>query len=201
MCVCVLLSRIAGFQPGYLYGLIIGYVVSRELSRQEEGKAMAVATASMLAAAVVAWLALGPIQTSGAGEFVTTALSAAAATIVVAGLEGAVFAMLPLRFLPGERVFQWDRRWWIVLLGLGAFGFCHILLNPTNGYLADSTRTSFLTIAGLLVTFGLASVLFWGWFRFRPAGPTYVAATAPSSEPPTPPVPPPPPAGEPPSEH
>ncbi len=90
-------------------------------------------------------------------------------TTVVAGLENAVFALLPLRFLPGAAVMAWNRRVWIALLAVGLFGFVHVLLNPTAGYVADSTRTSFLTMVILLAAFGLASVLFWAWFRYRPA--------------------------------
>jgi hypothetical protein len=104
----------------------------------------------------------------GPGDLGTAVLSAATVTIVVAGLENAVFAMLPLRFLPGAAVFAWNRRIWVVLIALGLFGFVHVLLNPSAGYLADTTRTSFFTLLVLLAGFGIASVLFWAWFRFRP---------------------------------
>ena len=79
--------------------------------------------------------------------------------------------MMPLRFLPGERVRGWNQRAWIALLGMAIFGFCHILLNPSSGYLADTTRTSLFTVIWLLVAFGGGSVLFWAYFRFRPLAP------------------------------
>ena len=100
--------------------------------------------------------------------FFNSMLQAASVTIVVAGLENAVFAMLPLRFMPGAAVYGWNRVVWVVLIGLGLFGFAHVLLNPSAGYLADTTRTSFFTLVLLLIAFGLASVLFWAYFRFRP---------------------------------
>jgi hypothetical protein len=62
----------------------------------------------------------------------------------------------------------WNQRVWAGLLGTAAFGFCHLLLNPSSGYLADSTRTSLFTVIWLLVAFGGGSVLFWAYFRFRP---------------------------------
>src|SRR4029450_12503711 len=108
---------------------------------------------------------------TGEPDLVTSTLQAATVTIVVAGLENAVFAMLPLRFLPGEAVYNWNRRVWLVLIAVGLFGFAHVLLNPSAGYLADTTRTSFFTLIVLLVGFGLASVLFWAYFRFRPQRP------------------------------
>jgi hypothetical protein len=72
--------------------------------------------------------------------------------------------------MPGAQVFAWNRRVWVVLMALGLFGFVHVLLNPAAGagYLADTTRTSFFTLLVLLALFGLASVLFWAYYRFRP---------------------------------
>ncbi|MEX2547705.1 MAG: FGLLP motif-containing membrane protein [Chloroflexota bacterium] len=167
---CVLISRFVNFQPGYLYGLIIGFFFAHGIPRAQEGRAEAIAAASSLLVAFVAWVALALLRggAGGAGDLVTAMLSAATVTIVVAGLENAVFAMLPLRFLPGAAVYEWNRRVWIVLIALGLFGFAHVLLNPSAGYLADTTRTSFFTLILLLAAFGIASVLFWAWFRFRP---------------------------------
>jgi len=169
---CVLVSRFADFQPGYLYGLIVGFFFAHGVERRLEGRAEAFAAASSLIAALIAWIVLAVLRGSGgqAGDLTTALLEAAMVTIVVAGLENAVFAMLPLRFMPGAQVFAWNRRVWVVLMALGLFGFAHVLLNPATGagYLADTTRTSFFTLIVLLALFGLASVLFWAYFRFRP---------------------------------
>jgi hypothetical protein len=168
---CVLISRIADFQPGYVYGLIIGFTFARPLAREEAGKLDAVAAACALGLAIVAWIGLPMVRdaaASGDPPFTVTLLETAFATVIVAGLEAAAIAMLPMRFLPGERVRSWNQRAWAALLGVAAFGFCHVLLNPTSGYLADETRTSLFTVIWLLVVFGGGSVLFWAYFRFRP---------------------------------
>ena len=168
---CVLISRLVNFQPGYLYGLIIGFFFVN-IAREQEGPAEASAAGASLAVAFVAWVGLYFIRADPAAQpdLINAMFQTAFATIVVAGLENAVFAMLPLRFLPGAAVFDWNRRVWLVIIGLGLFGFAHVLLNPSSGagYMADSTRTSFFTLVALLVAFGLASVLFWAYFRFRP---------------------------------
>lgn len=168
--VCVLVSRLTSFEPGYLYGLIIGFFFARNVDLRQEGRTEAVAAAASLAVALVAWIGLAFLRGGAAdqGSLGAILVETAAVTTVVAGLENAVFALLPLRFLPGAAVFAWNRRVWAVLIALGIFGFAHVLLNPSAGYLADTTRTSFLTLVALLAAFGLASVLFWAWFRFRP---------------------------------
>ena len=162
---CVLLSRLTGFQPGYLYGLLIGLAFARELSAAEEGRATAVGAALMLALAFAAWLALGALPDGEAFGLVVVRTSLAA--LMVAGLEGVVFGLLPMRFLPGEALYSWNRVAWAALLGMGAFAFFHVLINPSSGYLSDTSRTPLLTVLALLGGFAVVSVAFWAWFRFR----------------------------------
>jgi hypothetical protein len=50
----------------------------------------------------------------------------------------------------------------------------------------DATRTSLATVIWLLLAFGLGSVLFWAYFRFRPQpGIDSPSPPAPSAEPPS----------------
>ena len=162
---CVLLSRLTGFQPGYLYGLLIGLAFARELSAADEGRATAIGAVVMLAVALVAWLGLGTLP-EGEG-FGLVVLRTSLAALMVAGLEGVVFGLLPMRFLPGEPLYAWNRILWGALLAVGAFAFFHILINPASGYLSDSSRTPLFTVLALLIGFSLVSVAFWAWFRFR----------------------------------
>jgi hypothetical protein len=166
---CVIISRIADFQPGYLYGLVIGFIFSRELAKADAGRIDAFAAGTALALSIVSWLLLpGVREGASEGAFTAILLEPAFATVVVAGLEAAAISMLPIRFMPGERVRSWNQRVWMALLGIAALGFFHILVNPSSGYLADSARSSLVTVVLLLAVFGGGSVLFWAYFRYRP---------------------------------
>jgi hypothetical protein len=167
--VCVLISRLTGFLPGYVYGLILGLSFAKNLSEAEEGRNTALAGVLMLVLAVTSWFALTALG-SGTGVLEIAAQTILAA-VMVGGLEGVVFGLVPLRFLQGEALWAWNRVVWGVVFGLGVFAFAHILLNPQSGYLSDSSRTPFLTIVALFLGFGAVSVGFWGYFRFRPARP------------------------------
>lgn len=175
--ICVIVSRVADFQPGYVYGLILGIGFAEQVARSRQGRVEGIAAAVGLAASIVSWLLLPGVREGG-----NLVLEAALATVVVAGLEGAVFAMLPVRFLPGERVRAWNPKAWMAILGIAAFAFFHILINPTSGYLADSERTSMVTVIGLLLVFGIGSVLFWAYFRFLHRAPEH---PPPATQPPT----------------
>jgi hypothetical protein len=166
--VCVIASRVTNFQPGYLYGLVAGYVFTRELNHGDEAHAHVWTVAWMLFISLSAWLALPLIdQNFSAQPMLDILLSSALATIFVSGLEGLLFELVPLRFLRGEVVFAWRRSVWAVLFLVSAFLFAWIMLTPSVGYLG-STRTSPLLPAVILfVAFGVLSVAFWAYFRFR----------------------------------
>jgi len=55
--VCVVISRLANFQPGYLYGLVVSIVFVTEISTREEGIGTWLASLWLLGLSVVAWVA------------------------------------------------------------------------------------------------------------------------------------------------
>ncbi len=168
---CVLVSRMIGFLPGYLYGILAGVAVAVVLSKRQEGRAAATGAALAAVVGLGAWLAwsathpsLGSAPTLGA-----VAGDAALATLFIAGLEGLVFALAPMRFLAGEKVFRWNRWVWSALFGFGAFAVIHFLAHPGQGYGPLESATPFLVAGSLFAGFALVSVSFWAWFRFRKA--------------------------------
>lgn len=165
---CVLVSRLASFEPGYLYGVLLGLTFGRDLGATGEARSISVASVTMVVVALFAWFLLGVVGTTG--DVLGIALRTALASTMVAGLEGAALGLLPLRFQPGERVWAWNRIVWATLFAAAMFLFVLILVNPASGYLADSSRTPLITIVALLVAFGGTSIAFWAYFRFRPAG-------------------------------
>ncbi len=65
---CVLISRLTSFQPGYLYGLIIGVTAAHELSDVQSARTAALATVVMLVVAALAWIGAGWVAgLAGAG--------------------------------------------------------------------------------------------------------------------------------------
>jgi hypothetical protein len=170
---CVVVSRLAHFQPGYLYGLIGAFVVARTPSRPDMGRSVAVSAMVTVALAAAAWLVRPSIAALASGptpSFAATAADTFLTVLVVLGLEHLVFRLMPIRFMDGARLRAWSTVAWMVLFGVGVFGFLHVLVDPVGGYahLSDTKRAGMLTAFALFAGFGLFSVLFWGYFRFRP---------------------------------
>lgn len=163
--VCVLISRIANFQPGYLYGIVAGIAFTASLATDEDGKSAARAAVAGLVAAVVAWIVWIPIGNSASGadaNIVVLTLDAFLAAMFVGGLQALVFGFVPIRYLPGAKVWAWSKAVWLLLFGIGSFGFLHVLLHPDSGY--DGSLEVMLV---LFLVFATASGAFWAYFRFR----------------------------------
>jgi hypothetical protein len=93
----------------------------------------------------------------------------------VGGLQALVFGFVPVRFLPGAKVWAWSKRVWALLFTIGMFGFLHVLLHPEDDY-----EGSLTTMIVLFVAFAAASGAFWAYFRYRkPAGPDDAESTEP----------------------
>ena len=166
---CVVVTRLTDFQPGYLYGVVVAYTFSRTLNPIQAGKASALGAASSLALAFGAFVALGAVRAPFDGSPPLWALPVVAALVVmvIGGIEDVLFGLLPMRYMPGREIMAWNKPVWVLLFGASAFAFLHILVNPSSGYLSDTTLQPLGKVIALFVGFGLVSVLFWAFFRYR----------------------------------
>ncbi|MGH2463299.1 MAG: FGLLP motif-containing membrane protein [Candidatus Limnocylindria bacterium] len=169
--VFVLVSRLVQLQPGYLYGVVLGVIFLKAVSQRDEGREAAAGAAWTLLVAVAAWWGLGWIRELGlpADDLVVIGLETALAAVVVAGLEAVAFGLMPFQFMPGWVIYRWRRPVWAVLFGLSVFAFIHILVGPNSGYLSELSISALMAALGVFAIFGAFSILFWAYFRFRPA--------------------------------
>ena len=165
----VLVSRLGNLQPGYLYGIVLGAIFMSDVSDKDEGRETFYGAAWTLVAALLAWVALTWLRGLGLPEdgFGATLLETAFAATLVAGLEAAAFALMPLRFLPGYALYRWNRPVWALLWGAGLFAFVHVLIGPTSGYVSELSPHAFMAALGVFATFGALSIATWLYFRLR----------------------------------
>jgi hypothetical protein len=169
--VCVVVSRLTSFEPGYLYGVIAGFAVADEVRLEEKGRLAFVTAAFLLLASALAFAARVPVHSRARGGAVAwVLLDTVLAAVFAAGVEANVLGLLPLRFLHGEAVMRWKRPAWAVAFGLSLFAFLHALAGVEH-----STSSSVTVAAVLFVAFGTVSVAFWAYFRFRRTNPTPVS--------------------------
>ena len=89
--------------------------------------------------------------------------------IFVVAVEGLVFGLVPLKFLPGAKIFTWSRWKWLVLWGTGLALFVHVLVYPVTIAQPNPSPSSLTTTLGSVAIYGAIAVGFWGYFRWRAA--------------------------------
>ncbi len=143
--ICVVLSRSLHFEPGYLYGTVAGLRVADQQSLTPDlaGRSSAISAVSSLALSLVAWLLREPLVTYATRQhagFVAIAADAALVAVFVAGVQGVLLNMLPLRFLPGSTVMHWSRKVWVAIEAVAFFAFVHLLLGRGSGYVGSTSE-------------------------------------------------------------
>ena len=159
---CVLVSRIADFQPGYLYGVVAGIAFTRSLAKNQKGHVIALSTLTTLTVAIVAWFAWVPVDriAEKPGAFAGLVIADDfLGSMFVGGLVGTVIGLVPLEFLPGWALRQWHRGVWAALFALASFGVVDfLLLNHHRQHSSD--KDSIVTTVVLFVLFAGGSVVF-----------------------------------------
>ena len=169
--VCVVISRLVDFRPGYLFGLVGGLVFAAALDNRDEGRQELTATVVALAVALGAWVLavpLGGLANEGDPNLFVQITDSALSALFIGGIEGLLIGLVPLQLLPGHALLQWRRSVWAAVTFLVCFVFLQVLLRPEAGYLGASTTASVTVTAVLFIGFGVAAVSFWGYFQLRP---------------------------------
>jgi hypothetical protein len=166
---CAVLSWAAGFVPGYTYGLFIAFFAARPQARERDGRTVLFSSAMMAVTSAAAWLAWQPVSSAAenGGGFGMLVLDAALCGTFVLGVQNLVFGLMPLRFMDGHHLFRWRGGYWTAMYLVGLFGLVHVLLHPKTAPHGSDNAFTVTRALLLFVAFGLASLVFWAYFRPR----------------------------------
>jgi hypothetical protein len=89
--------------------------------------------------------------------------------IFVVAVEGLVFGLIPLAFLPGQRILRWSKVAWAVLWGAGLVLFAHVLVYPVTVVQPNPDPASLTTTLISVAIYGALAVGFWAAFRWHDA--------------------------------
>ncbi|MGB7924005.1 MAG: FGLLP motif-containing membrane protein, partial [Pyrinomonadaceae bacterium] len=169
--VTVLISRLVGFTPGYVYGLLAVLVFRKKLDRPRQGRMATLISLFVFAVCLAAWFIRVPVS-SAAREpdpnVLILILEAALGGIFLFGLESLIVDLIPMRFLDGSRIKAWSQVVWGTLFAFGLFVLVHVLIIPGSGYVGVSDNLKLrIVVVVLYLVFGAISVGFWAYFRYR----------------------------------
>lgn len=124
----VVFTRLTGFEPGIVFGLVAGVAFGALVGAAAEAKAALTTLGYAFAAAWVAWVLYGVVAPSIGGSFGATLLGETLAAIAVGGMAALPIALVPLGGLPGRAIWQWRRTVWAGCYAAGLLAFFVVLM-------------------------------------------------------------------------
>jgi len=169
--VCVLISRLSHFEPGYLYGVVVSVAFVGSLKDRHNAHLITISTISTLSVAVLAWIAWIPfnhLALEHGSNFIYGVIDDALASIFIGGIVGTVIGLIPLRGLPGENLSKWRKDVWALVFFVALFLLIEVELHPASGP-AHTGAASLVTVIVLFVFFGGSTIAMRSFFAKRHA--------------------------------
>jgi hypothetical protein len=172
--VCVALSRVAEFQPGYSYGLFAFFAIAAAAARRREhyeGASVVVGATALLVTGVAAWVVWTPVDEVAArpdASPLVLVVDSVLATTFVLALQGVAFGLAPVEYMDGKKLWDWRKGMWAATWGVSVFLFVHVLFWK---FVREWKGDIGVVIAAVapFVLFGLISVGLWIYLRVTAA--------------------------------
>jgi hypothetical protein len=168
---CVIVSRVSHFQPGYLYGIVVSFAFVGSLKDRHSAHLITISTLTTLSVALLAWFAWIPVNhlaLESGSNFLVVILDDILGSIFVGGLVGTVVGLLPLDGLPGGHLNKWRRSVWAAVFFLAVFLLIEVELRPASGP-SHPGGAPIVTAVVLFVLFGGLSFGMRRYFANRTA--------------------------------
>ena len=160
-----LLSRFAGLDPAFLFGVVIGLLLPEGASAVDRAKLATVRVVSLLGLAAVAWGASAAVPADGSFAAVLTAEVLSATTLISVG--SSVVLLFPVGRPAGQSILRWSPALWLGLTLL-ASTVLFLLLTPTIASWATDGGGGPALFA--VVAFTAVCTSIWAWRRFVDVG-------------------------------
>jgi len=166
---CVIISRVSNFEPGYLYGVVVSIAFVESLEDRHNAHLTVIATFSTLIVALLAWFAWVPVNhlaLNHSGNIPIAIVDDVLGSIFVGGLVGTVVGMMPLEFMPGGTLLRWRKDAWAIVFFIALFLLIEVELNPASGP-THHGGAPIVTAIVLFVGFGGSTWLMRRYFAKR----------------------------------
>jgi choice-of-anchor C domain-containing protein len=171
--VCVVVSRLTNFEPGYLYGIVIGFGFAGSLKDRHNAYLIGITSLATLLVGLLAWLAWIPMNSVALGHganVIEVMCDDALATIFVGALVSTVLLLLPLEGLPGGHLTKWRRDAWALIFFVALFLLVSVELRPQSGP-THPGGAPVVTAIALFLFFGAMSFGIREYFKRRSTSP------------------------------
>ena len=126
----VIFTRLTGFAPGIIFGLVAGVAFGTVLATAEKARIALVGRGYSFVVAVIGWVGYRILGvTAGAHPGVGIVfLRETLSSMAIGGIAALPIVLVPLRGLTGFDIFRWNRWVWGGAHGVGLLGFFVVLM-------------------------------------------------------------------------
>lgn len=160
--VAVILSRIVGFEPGMVFGLVVGLAFGVTLATARDARVKLIGLGWALAIGLVGWL--GYSLLAGVAGWLPVFAAETLSAIAVSSLAALPVALLPLAGLDGAVLFRWNRWAWAGVYAVGLLLFFFVLMPMPFSW--GEVGTPLATWVGLYAGYAVLAVGLWALFRY-----------------------------------
>ena len=160
----VVVSRLTGFEPGIVFGLILGLSFGVGLAVSREARIMLAGTGFAFGLAIVGWLGYS-VLTAWLGEdpgVVGVFAIETFAGFAVGGIAALPIALLPLGFMEGAKLFTFSKVVWAAAYTIGLFAFLVVLMPMPFSW--DVVSVPFVTWITIYLAYAVFAVALWATF-------------------------------------
>jgi len=157
----VLFSRLTGFQPGIIVGLVAGVAFSAIVGITDKGRVALLPIAYSFGAALVGWLGYSAVTVlAGARpDALTLFAKETLSAMAIGGISALPITLVPLRGLSGHAIFMWNRWVWGASYSVGLFAFFLVLMPFPFSWAAVSLNL-WVWVA-IYLTYAIVGVVGW----------------------------------------
>ena len=162
----VVLSRLAGISPGFLFGLVVGMVYVHKLGTKRRALLFLMLIGITMAVGLLAWVGYSILQGQEGEGFWHELGKETMVALTLEALSTLVIALLPFHFLDGRIVYKWSKVVWGLTYAVAVMVFVIVVLPVSNNW--GEVTAPIFGWGTLFAVFAAISVGTWLIFRFVP---------------------------------
>lgn len=155
----VVLTRLTGFEPGVLFGVVAGVAFAGLTAAAQRARPVLIALGYAFVLALLAWLGYSVLVAAGAGDGASIFAIETLAAVAASGIAALPIALVPLRGLPGHAVWVWNRWVWVGCYAVGLFAFFFVLMPMPPSW--GETSWPLWGWIGAYAIYAVAAVCLW----------------------------------------
>lgn len=157
----VVFTRLTGFEPGIVFGLVAGVAFGALAGRAQEARAALTTLGYAFGVALVAWVLYGMMGGGAAsgGSFWQTFTIEMLSSVAIGGMAALPIALFPVRGLPGSAIWSWNRWIWAGCYAIGLLAFFIVLMPMPFSWAEVSLNIT--TWISIYLVYLVAAVVFW----------------------------------------